>query len=106
MSTVTINNKKYPVPELTFRHLPMMEKSGLSIVDMMSKKYIFTAVEVFTAIVVGCETDYADHLLEQHILGGGDVTEIYDAFITAMYESSFFSKMLEDEKDQKTPANK
>ena len=94
MPTVKINQKTYEVPELTFRHLPMMEKSGLSIFDMASGKYIFTTAEVFTAIVVGCDTDYADHLLEQHILGGGDIAPIYEAFLNAMNESGFFKKLL------------
>ena len=94
MPTVKINQKNYEVPELTFRHLPMMEKSGLSIFDMASGKYIFTTAEVFTAIVVGCDTDYADHLLEQHILGGGDIAPIYEAFLNAMNESGFFKKLL------------
>ena len=104
MSTVKINQKAYAVPELTFRHLPMMEKCGLSILDMASGKYLFTTVEVFTAIVVGCDTDYADHLLEQHILGGGDIKPIFEAFTKALDESSFFAKLLEKEKMEATPA--
>lgn len=102
MSTVKINQKNYEVPELTFRHLPIMEKCGLTVFDMMTGKYIFTTAEVFTVIVVGCDTDYADHLLEQHILGGGDIEPIYMAFVKAMNESSFFAKMLEKKKT--TPA--
>ena len=97
MRKVKINNKSYDVPELTFRHLPMMEKSGLTMFDMVSGKFIFTTAEVFTAIVVGCDTDYADHLLEQHILGGGDIEAIFEAFEMAVNESSFFKALLEKE---------
>ena len=101
MSFVKINQKKYEVPELTFKHLPQMEKCGLSILDMASGKYLFTTAEVFTAIVVGCDTDYADHLLEQHVLGGGDITPIFEAFMDAMNNSGFFKKLLEE---KRTPA--
>ena len=104
MSTVKINQKNYTVPELSFRHLPMMEKCGLSLQDMASGKYIFTTAQVFTAIVADCDTDYADHLLEQHILGGGTIQPIYQAFMTAMYESGFFAKLLEKAKKNETPA--
>ena len=108
MSTVTINQKKYDVPELTFRHLPIMEKCGLSLRDMMSSRYVFTVSQVFTAIVVGCDTDHADYLLEQHILGGGTVLPIYDAFLDAMRESHFFKTLLErgekKREKQTTPA--
>ena len=101
MTTVKINQKTYTVPDLTFKHLPMMEKCGLSIFEMLSGKYIFTTVQVFTCIVVGCDTDHADHLLEQHILGGGDIMQIYEAFSQAVHDSSFFAKML----DRKTPTS-
>lgn len=106
MSTVKINQKKYEVPELTFKHLPIMEKCGLSIMDLVSGNYIFTTAQVFTVIVVGCNTDYADHLLEQHIMGGGDIGSIVTAFIEAVHNSGFFAKLLEQEKSEKaeTPA--
>lgn len=105
MSTVKINQKNYTVPELTFKHLPMMEKCGLSVFDLISGKYIFTTAQVFTCIVVGCDTDHADHLLEQHILGGGEIMPIFEAFSDALYNSGFFSKLLERmETEKKTPA--
>lgn len=107
MSTVKINQKNYEIPELTFRHLPLMEKCGLSLRDMMSSKYIFTVVQTFTAIVVECDTDQADYLLEQHILGGGTVMPIYDAFMDAMRNSHFFKTLLErgqEKKNQKAQA--
>lgn len=104
MSKVKINNKSYEVPELTFRHLPYMEKNGLTLRDMLSSKYIFTATEVFTSIVVGCDIDQADYLLEQHCLGGGTVAPIYDAFMDAMRESSFFRTLLERGKEKNAPA--
>ena len=104
MSFVKINQKNYPVPELTFRHLPMMEKCGLSLLDMASGKYIFTTAQVFTAIVAECDTDHADHLLEQHILGGGEITPIFEAFNAALHSSGFFAKLLEKNKKNETPA--
>lgn len=104
MSTVKINQKKYVVPELTFKHLPQMEKCGLSVLDMASGKYIFTVAEVFTAIVADCDTDYADHLLEQHILGGGDIMPIFEAFMEALESSGFFKKLLEKGQNSQTPA--
>lgn len=102
MATVKINQKKYEIPDLTFRHLPMMEKCGLSIMDLVSDKYIFTSAQVFTCIVVGCDTNYADHLLEQHILGGGEIGPIVSSFIEAVNNSPFFAKLLKQEKEKET----
>ena len=104
MSKVKINNKNYEVPELTFRHLPMMEKCGLPLNDMLSSRHMFTTAQVFTCIVVDCDTDQEDYLLEQHILGGGTIFPIYEAFMQAMRDSNFFKTLLERGK-KNAPAN-
>lgn len=104
MSTVVINQKKYTVPEITFKHLPMIEKCGLSVFDLLSKNYIFTSAQVFVCIVVGCDTEQADYLLEQHFRGGGQIMPLYEAFSTALYQSGFFAEMLGRETKDQTPA--
>lgn len=94
MATVKINNKNYEVPELTFRHSKMMEQMGLPLEGMMSKQYVFTAVSAFTAIVVPCDPEYADRLVEQHVMGGGNIEDIYKAYAEAVQKSGFFKKLL------------
>lgn len=106
MSTVKINGKAYAVPELNFRHSKLMEQMGLPVEGMVSRKYLFTAVSAFTAITVGCEPEQADHLIEQHILGGGDLEGIYKAYFTALNESAFFKKLLRlGEQEKKVKSN-
>lgn len=95
MAKIKINQKSYEVPDLTFRHLPMMEKSGLSVFQLASGDYLFTTAQVFTSIVADCTPDEADHLLEQHILGGGDFAPIFSAFRQALEDSAFFTKLLQ-----------
>lgn len=94
MTMVKINQKSYEVPELTFRHSRLMEQMGLPVEGMMSRNYLFSAVSAFTAIVAKCEPEQADHLVEQHILGGGKLEDIYKAYAKAVQESSFFKKLL------------
>lgn len=101
MSTVKINGKAYAVPELNFRHSKLMEQMGLPVEGMVSRKYLFTAVSAFTAITVGCEPEQADHLVEQHILGGGDLEGIYKAYLTALNDSAFFKKLLQSNEQEK-----
>ena len=51
-----------------------------------------TASNLFAlAQVLGCK---AEDLLEQHVLGGGDIRNIVNAFGKAINESDFFKKML------------
>lgn len=94
MATVKINNKKYEVPDLTFRHLAMMEEQGFSVLDAFRKKQIFLLAMGFTCAVTGEDRDEAERLLEQHVLGGGDIADIYLAFGEAVDRSAFFRKML------------
>lgn len=102
MATVKINNKTYPVPELTFHHSRMMEQMGLPMTGINSPQYFFTAVSAFTAICTNAPIEQADYLVEQHVLGGGDIQDIYKAFVAALNESGFFKKLLglEEEKQK------
>lgn len=110
MATVTINNKKYAVPELNFGHSKMMEQMGLPLDGIVSRKYFFTALSAFVAIVVRCEPEQADHLIEQHVLGGGSVEDIYKAYVIAITESGFFKRLLQaheqEEKNTKKSASR
>lgn len=102
MATVTINNKKYEVPELNFRHSKLMEQMGLPIEGMMSRRYIFTIASAFTAIVAKCEPEQADHLIEQHVMGGGNLESIFEAYAQAINDSAFFKELLHlDEQGEK-----
>lgn len=94
MATVKINNKKYEVPELTFRHFTMMEDQGFSVIDAFRKQQIFLLAMGYVCIVTGEDRDEAERLIEQHVLGGGDIADIYASFAEAVDRSNFFKKML------------
>lgn len=103
MATVKINNKKYEVPELNFRHSKLMEQMGLPVEGMMSRHYIFTIVSAFTAIVAKCEPEQADYLVEQHIMGGGSLESIFEAYAQAVNDSAFFKELLHlNKKEEKS----
>lgn len=107
MQTVKINNKPYEVPELNFHHSKIMEQMGLPMEGMISKQYFFTALSAFVVIVVNCDPETADHLIEQHIMGGGNLEEIYKEYVKALTESGFFKKLLHlDEQVEKKTAKK
>jgi len=97
MSTIVINNKTYTVPELNFRHAKQLEQFGVPLIRMNDLNLMFTIVSAFVSIVVGCDSDYADYLIEQHILSGGNIEDIYKAYIDAIAESHFFKKLLENQ---------
>lgn len=107
MASVKINNKTYQVPELNFQHSLIMEQMGLPLDGMIGTSRIFTAVQAFTVIVAECSPEKAAYLVEQHILGGGDIESIYKAYVAAITESAFFRKLLHlDEQEEEMKPKK
>lgn len=94
MSTVKINNKNYEVPEFTFRHSKLLEQYGVSLRNIANPDCILTVASAFVAIVTNTNVDTADYLIEQHILGGGSLEGIYQAYVEALSKSDFFKKIL------------
>lgn len=106
MATLKINQKSYDIPELNFRHSQIMEQCGLPVEGMVSRKYLLTAVQAFTVIVTNAEPEYAYELIQQHIMGGGSLEDIYKAYVQALKDSAFFKKLLHLEEEKKTATKK
>lgn len=104
MATVTINNKKYEVPRLGFGHMEKLESEGYDVISMFQKKQIFAPSSAFIMLCADCDREEANRLAEQHIYGGGNIGDIYQAFKKAIEESDFFRKILgmEEEKSAKS----
>ena len=104
MATVTINNKKYDVPRLSFGHMEKLESEGYDVIAMFQKRQIFAPASAFIMLCADCDREEANRLAEQHIYGGGNMNEIYQAFINAIKESDFFRKILgmDEEKPAKS----
>lgn len=94
MVKVKINNKTYQVKELDFKDYTKIEEQGFSILDAFRKKQLTLIAMGFVCAVVGCDREDAERLLTQHVLGGGNIIDITNAFGKAVAESDFFQKML------------
>ena len=108
MATVTINNKKYEVPKLGFGHMEQLESEGYDVVAMFKKNQIFAPASAFIMLCANCDREEANRLAEQHIYGGGNLNEIYQAFVKAINDSDFFRKVLgmeEKKENTKKSAN-
>lgn len=103
MSKIKINGKNYDIPRLGFGHMEMLESEGYDIVSMFRKKQMFAPTSAFIVLCVGCSREEANRLAEQHVYGGGNLGDIYNAFVEAIQESDFFKKILqmgEEDADQ------
>jgi hypothetical protein len=107
MSTVTINNKKYECPKLGFGHMEKLESEGYDVISMFKKQQLFAPASAFIMLCVDCDREEANRLAEQHIYGGGNMQEIYQAFVKAINESDFFRRILGmDETEKKSKSSK
>jgi len=102
MSIVKINNKTYEVPELNFAHSKKLEQYGVPLRRLIDPDLMFTIVSAFVAVVVNVDPETADYLIEQHILGGGNIEDIYKEYVKALSESHFFKKLLENQERKTT----
>ena len=94
MVNVKINNKMYKVGELKFKDFTFMEEQGFSIVDAFSKGQYMLIAMGFVCVATQSERPIAEELIEQHVLGGGNIMDIVTAFRKAVSESAFFQKLL------------
>lgn len=95
MAKIKINNKNYDIPKLGFSHMEKLESEGYDVVSMFRKKQLFAPASAFIMLCVDCDREEANRLAEQHIFGGGNLADVYNAFTKAVYESDFFRKILE-----------
>jgi len=106
--TITINNEKLPVPKLGFTEMAYMEEiTEVSIAEALSKRQIMILAIAFVAVVKEVDKQEATRLIEQHIMGGGNIIDINNVFMKVMGESDFFKKMLGlDKMDKKAKSSK
>ena len=95
MAKIKINGKNYEIPKLGFGHMEQLESEGYDIVSMFRKKQMFAPTSAFIMLCVGCDRDEANRLAEQHVYGGGNLGDIYNAFVKAIQDSDFFRKALQ-----------
>lgn len=100
MSIVKINNKNYAVPQLSFKDMVYMETMGFSVSEMLRKQQIFSLATAFVGVVTERDREEAEELCQQHVMGGGDINQIYASFMEAASTSDFFKKLLGIEEEE------
>lgn len=96
MKSFTINGKEYNAKELTYGDIRKMESFGLNLMtDITSiQAKVFSYTSGYLAVCGGFGIDVADNEMNEHIINGGDFTEISEAFVDSLSNSRFFQAML------------
>lgn len=91
---VKINNQNYVVPDFKFSDFTKIEDYGFSLFNLIQKQNLFSIATAFVIIVAECDREEAERLCEQHILGGGDLSDFISKFNDGVEKAGFIKKML------------
>lgn len=105
MRTFSVNGKLYKAVPFTFNLLADLEEMGISLENMQKKP--MSTLRAYFALCAGGDADYAGEQLEQHLIGGGDLSALSDAMAGEMNDSDFFrhlaTKSSEDSVESEEP---
>ena len=93
---VEINGRRYRFPELDFNAVCDLQDAGIDPLNPKSiaRKPIYAGRSIL-AWVMNDELEVAGNEIQQHILNGGNLTDLFECFTKAMEESGFIKSLTE-----------
>lgn len=101
-NTFRVNGKTYFKREITFNAICDLDKMGISISNL--KDTPFAAARAYLAICGNLNEDVAGDEIQEHVMGGGDISVILNAFAESLSESGFFRGIEKKPKETKNRA--
>ena len=92
----TVNGKTYLARELDFNAVCEFDKMGISISNIGST--VFASSRAYLALCSGHDESWAGNEIQEHVLGGGDLSEVLESFSTSLTESGFFRAISDNAK--------
>lgn len=90
---IKLNGRRIPAANADFNFVAYLEENNIPLTDIQ-KKPLSTA-KVYVAYCLGADTDYAGQLINDHIIGGGDIADVMDMITKKVDESDFFRALQE-----------
>lgn len=102
MSYVTINDKEYQIPEMSFDAVCELEENGVELLNMTGKHpKIATTLRGLVAWVMNVDAKTASREISAHIAKGGNIMDILDPITTEMGRTGFFKQSADTETNVK-----
>lgn len=97
----TINKKRYEAKEFDFNLICDLQDMGVNMLDIRDiKKSSLLTVRSYVALCMDVDPELAGSEINQHVINGGDISEIMDVFQKMMSESSFFQALGQGEEEE------
>ena len=102
MSYVTINDKEYPIPEMSFDAVCELEENGVELLSMNSRHpKLATTLRGLVAWVMGTDAATASREISAHISKGGNIMDILNPITDEMGKTGFFKRDADTDKKVK-----
>lgn len=88
MSKFTLNGTSVDAKEFNFNTLVELDNYGVSMEDMTTKPLTF--IRGYVAYCMGTSPEKAGQALNDHIVSGGDLNDIFEAMNAELEDSGFF----------------
>lgn len=98
---ITINGKSYKAAPITFNTVCELEDRGVTLGDLENKQ--MSAVRAYAAVSMGVDAATAGYELEQHVIGGGNFSELITALSEEVMKSDFFRAAAAKSRQPKAP---
>lgn len=85
---ITLCGRRIPAADADFNLVAYLEENNIPVTDIQ-KKPLSTA-KVYVAFCLGSDPDYAGKLINDHIIDGGEITDIMNMISKKVEESGFF----------------
>lgn len=97
---MTINGKYYKDVDMDFNTVCEMEGMGIPITNIEGN--VLSAARAYAAICMHKSLKAAGAEIEAHVLAGGSMKDIYEAFGRKVEESGFFRSLRESATEEET----
>ena len=91
MRTFTINGKRYNAKPFDFNTVCDLEDSGVALTEM--KKKPMSMARAYFALCLDGDDKKAGEEIQAHVIGGGNLEEIYTVMGEEMNDSDFFQAL-------------
>lgn len=98
--TFKVNGVTYKAAEIDFNAVCFFQDNGLDFNDVGKKTTSF--VRAYFALCAGTSVEDAGNIIQEHIINGGDLKVIVDAFSKEVDKSDFFQALTKTTKKKNT----
>lgn len=93
-NTIILANETYDIPELDFNAVCELSEKGVDILDPKSfTKNPIIAARNITSWMTKTDTIEAGNIIQNHVIDGGDIADIFTAFNEAIEASGFIHSL-------------